>query len=167
MPASRAHRSYRLRMRTPLLRARKPLRGPTLLRARSPLRARTPLRVPAPLRLALLVAVSSAVGLTACSHPAGAASGRKLCGTSHTSANVPVSVQVHHGAVSCAAAMTVEKAYAQAIDQGEAPGNGRGPVHVSGWTCQYFTTPEQLKTGNVSKCTKPGAEILAVLTAPG
>ncbi len=79
---------------------------------------------------------------------------------------MPVSVQVHHGTVSCAAAMTAEKAYAQAIDQGQAAGNGRGPVQVSGWTCQYFTTPEQLKTGNVSKCTKPGAEILAVLTAP-
>jgi hypothetical protein len=155
MRAGRMRRSYRLRRPAPA-------------RMRTPFRARTPLRVPAPLCLALLVAVGSAVGLSACSHPASgsAAGGRQQCGTSHTSANVPVSVQVHHGAVSCAAAMTVEKAYAQAIDQGEAPGNGRGPVHVSGWTCQYFTTPEQLKTGNVSKCTKPGAEILAVLTAP-
>jgi hypothetical protein len=134
--------------------------------ARTLLRSRPSLRVPAPLCLALLVAVGSAAGLTACSHPGGAASGSKQCGTSHTSANVPVTVQVHHGAVSCAAAMTVEKAFADAIDQGKAQGSG-GAVHVSGWTCQYFTTPEQLKSGDVSKCTKPGAEILAVLTAAG
>jgi hypothetical protein len=124
-------------------------------------------RVPAPVWLALLVAVGSATGLTGCGHSAGnSASGRKLCGTSHTSANVPVSVEVHHGAVSCATAMTVEKDFADAIDAGKATGNG-GAVQVSGWTCQYFTTPEQLKTGDVSKCTKPGAEILAVLTASG
>jgi hypothetical protein len=143
MQAGRAHRRYRLRMRTPP-------------------GTRTSLRLPAPLCLALLVTV----GLTACSHAAGAASGRKQCGTSHTSANVPVSVEVHSGTVSCATAMTVEKAYADAIDQGKAQGSG-GAVHVSGWTCQYFPTPEQLKSGDVSKCTKPGAEILAVLTAAG
>ena len=154
MQAGRAHRRYRLRMRTPP-------------RARTLRQARIPLRVPTPMRLALLVVVGAAVGLTACSHPAGnSADARKQCGTSHTSANVPVSVEVHHGAVSCATAMTVEKAYADAIDQGKAQGSG-GAVHVSGWTCQYFTTPEQLKSGDVSKCTKPGAEILAVLTASG
>jgi len=63
--------------------------------------------------------------------------------------------------------MAVEKSYAAAVDAGKAPGNGRGPVQVSGWTCQYFSTPDQLKTGDVSKCTKPGAEILAVLSAAG
>lgn len=131
------------------------------------LRPRTPrgLRVPAPLALAVLVALGSALALTGCSHSAGnSASDRKLCGTGHTSANVPVSVEVQHGSVSCATAMTVEKDYADAIDAGKATGNG-GAVQVSGWTCQYFPTPEQLKTGDVSKCTKPGAEILAVLTS--
>jgi len=124
------------------------------------------LRVPVPLCLALVVAVGSAVGLTSCGHSAGSsAGGRKECGTSHTSANVPVSVEVHRGAVSCATAMTVEKDYADAIDQGKAHGNG-GAVQVSGWTCQYFPTPEQLKTGDVSKCTKAGAEILATLSSP-
>ncbi len=134
-----------------------------LPRPRAPRR----LRVPAPLTLVVLVAIGSALSLTGCSHSAGnSATDRKLCGTSHTSANVPVSVEVHHGSVSCATAMTVEKDYADAIDAGKATGNG-GAVQVSGWTCQYFPTPEQLKTGDVSKCTKPGAEILAVLTATG
>jgi hypothetical protein len=137
------------------------------LRRRQLLRPRRGLRAPGPLTVVVLVAVGAAVGLTGCSHSAGnTASGRKLCGTSHTSANVPVSVEVQHGSVSCATAMTVEKDYADAIDAGKATGNG-GAVQVSGWTCQYFPTPEQLKTGDVSKCTKPGAEILAVLTATG
>jgi hypothetical protein len=132
-----------------------------LLRSRAPRR----LRVAAPLTLIALVAIGSALGLSGCGHSGGGgASDRKLCGTSHTSANVPVSVEVHAGPVSCATAMTVEKDYADAIDAGKATGNG-GAVQVNGWTCQYFPTPQQLKTGDVSKCTKPGAEILAVLTS--
>lgn len=127
---------------------------------------RAPMRAPAPLGIAAALAIGAALALSACSHPAGSASsGRKVCGTSHTSANVPVSVEVRHGAVSCTTAMTVEKAYADAIDAGKATGNG-GAVQVSGWTCQYFTTPQQLKTGDVSKCTKGGAEILATLMTP-
>jgi hypothetical protein len=139
------------------------------LRRRQPPRPRPRrgLRLPAPLAVVAFVAVGLAVGLTGCGHSAAnTASGRKLCGTSHTSVNVPVSVEVQHGSVSCATAMTVEKDYADAIDAGKATGNG-GAVQVSGWTCHYFPTPEQLKTGDVSKCTKAGAEILAVLTATG
>ncbi len=133
------------------------------MRASRRRRARMPLRVPGPAGLAAVLALGSALALSACSHPgSSASSGRKLCGTSHTSANVPVSVEIHQGTVSCATAMTVEKAYADAIDAGKATGNG-GAVQVSGWTCQYFTTPHQLKTGDVSKCTKDGAEILAIL----
>jgi hypothetical protein len=50
---------------------------------------------------------------------------------------------------------------------GKAPGNGGGgPVHVSGWTCSGFPTPELLKTGNASKCVKGGTEIIATLKAP-
>jgi len=129
-------------------------------------RAARRFRAPAPLTLVVLVAIGSALGLSACGHSGGAASGRKQCGMSRTSANVPVSVQVKTGSVACGTAMTVEKDYADAIDAGKATGNG-GAVEVDGWTCQYFTTPQQLKTGDVSKCTKPGAEILAVLTASG
>jgi hypothetical protein len=128
--------------------------------------ARMPLRVPAPLCLAAVLALGTALALSACSHPSSSAlSGRKQCGTSHTAVGVPVAVQVYRGSVSCSTAMTVEKAYAQAIDQGKAPGNGGGgPVRINGWVCQGFPTPEVLKTGDASKCTKDGAEILAILT---
>jgi hypothetical protein len=96
-----------------------------------------------------------------------AATKPQSCGTSRTAANVPIVVEVHHGHVSCAMAMTVEKSYAAAIVAGEAPGNGGGgPVTVNGWKCQGLTTPELLRTGEVSKCGKDGAEILAILKTP-
>jgi hypothetical protein len=89
------------------------------------------------------------------------------CGTTRTAANVPVNVEVARGQVPCSQAMTIERAYAKAIEQGKAPGNGGGgPVKVHGWTCQGFTTPEVLKTGNASKCVLGSTEILAVLPAP-
>jgi hypothetical protein len=37
---------------------------------------------------------------------------------------------------------------------------------VRGWTCQGFTTPVVLKTGQASKCVQGSKEILAVLPAP-
>lgn len=89
------------------------------------------------------------------------------CGSGKTSANVPVEVEIYRGTVSCPVAMTVEKSYAKAIVDGQAPGNGNGPVPVSGWTCEFFRTPQQLKTGDISKCVKKGTEILAVLKASG
>jgi hypothetical protein len=96
-----------------------------------------------------------------------AATKPQACGTSRTAANVPIEVEVSHGQVSCAAAMAVEKSYAAAIVAGQAPGNGGGgPVTVNGWKCQGFTTPELLKTGEVSRCGKDGAEILAILKTP-
>ena len=96
----------------------------------------------------------------AVSHPA------TPCGSAKTPANVPVQIEVAKGKVACPEAMTIERAYTSAVAQGRAPGNGRGPVQVSGWKCQAFTTPVSLKTGNVSACYRSGAEILAVLPAP-
>ena len=63
--------------------------------------------------------------------------------------------------------MTLERAYATALASGRAPGNGGGgPVAVRGWVCTGFDTPEILRTGDASKCTKGTAEVLAVLPSP-
>ena len=94
------------------------------------------------------------------SHPA------TKCGSAKTPANVPVQVEVAKGKVACAAALAIEHSYTSAVAEGKAPGNGRGPVEVSGWKCQAFTTPVSLKTGDVSACHRDGAEILAVLPPP-
>jgi hypothetical protein len=95
---------------------------------------------------------------------ANAASSVQSCGASKTAANVPVKVEIYRGTVSCSVAMEVEKNYAEAIVSGHAPGSGGGgPVAVSGWTCQGFTTTEVLKTGDVSKCAKSGTEIIEIL----
>lgn len=89
------------------------------------------------------------------------------CGQGKTAADVPVNVQVDRGHTSCATALAVMNAYARAVQQGLAPGNGGGgPVKVQGWTCQGFDTPTVLKTGDASKCDKAGSEILAVLPSP-
>ena len=37
---------------------------------------------------------------------------------------------------------------------------------VSGWVCIGFDTPQVLRTGQTSKCTKDSSEILAVLPSP-
>ncbi len=89
------------------------------------------------------------------------------CGATRTAANVPVNIQIAHGHVSCSTALAIERAYAKAILSGKVPGTGGGaPVRVQGWTCQGFTTPVVLKTGQASKCTDGGTEILAILPAP-
>ncbi len=89
------------------------------------------------------------------------------CGTTKTAANVPVQVDVSHGTVTCAVAMTIERDYAKAIRSGSAPGNGGGgPVTIDGWTCQGFATPVVLRTGQASKCVHGPAEILAILPLP-
>jgi len=86
------------------------------------------------------------------------------CGQARTSANVPVDVEVVRGGTSCAAALAVERGYAEAIRSGKEPGNGGGgPVKVRGWTCQGFATPVLLATGKASKCVRHGSEILAIL----
>jgi hypothetical protein len=108
-------------------------------------------------------ATSSAAGAGA----TGAAAGMTVCGTTRTAANVPVHIQIARGQVSCATALKVERDYAKAILSGDVPGTGGGaPVRVRGWTCQGFTTPVVLKTGQASKCVQGSKEILAVLPAP-
>ena len=102
-------------------------------------------------------------------HPTASQSGAPVarCGTTRTAANTPVNVEVTRGQVSCTTALTVERSYARAIQDGRAPGNGGGgPVTIKGWTCQGFPTPEVLKTGQASKCTSGSTEILAILPAP-
>jgi len=98
---------------------------------------------------------------------AGAGAGMTVCGTTRTAANVPVHIQIARGQVSCATALKVERDYAKAILSGDVPGTGGGaPVRVRGWTCQGFSTPVVLKTGQASKCVQGSKEILAVLPAP-
>ena len=115
--------------------------------------------------LCLAAAVTvSAAGLAACGSPAPAASKVENCGASRTAANVPVEVEIYRGTVSCSVAISVEKSYARAIVDGQVPGNGGGaPVAIAGWTCQGYSTPQLLKTGDTSKCAKKGTEILEIL----
>jgi hypothetical protein len=121
----------------------------------------------------LLVPLAATALLAGCGHsarPAAAATPvshpAAQCGSAKTPANVPVTIEVAKGKVACTDAMAIEKSYTAAVAQGQAPGNGRGPVTVSGWTCQAFTTPVSLKTGHVSACYRSGTEILAVLSPP-
>ncbi len=91
----------------------------------------------------------------------------RQCGTGRTAANVPVLVEINHGPVACATAMAIEQGYAAAVASGKVPGNGgAAPVHVEGWLCQGFNTPQILQTGDTSKCTKGTAEIVAILPPP-
>lgn len=124
---------------------------------------------PAPLRLAVLViagVTALALPLTGCGAPKTAVRPQS-CGTGRTAANVPIQIDVNRGQVSCSVAMTVERDYAAAIVAGKAPGNGGGgPITVNGWKCQGYSTPDLLKTGDVSRCTKSGVEIVAILKGP-
>jgi hypothetical protein len=128
----------------------------------------------APAAVALLVAGCGGSGTPAAAHPSAPAKGSQVaaahpvtCGTTRTAANVPVHIQIKHGHVSCATALTVERDYASAILRGKAPGNGGGgPVSIKGWTCEGFSTPQVLRTGQASKCVDGSREILAILPAP-
>ena len=121
--------------------------------------------------LACGIAAAAMLAVTGCGSPAtqsAASTGPAACGTTKTAANVPVHIQVARGQVSCATALAVERDYTKAILSGAVPGTGGGaPVHVRGWTCQGFSTPVVLKTGQASKCVRGGNEILAILPAPG
>ena len=89
------------------------------------------------------------------------------CGTTRTAANVPVIIKVTKGTVNCGTALRIENEYAAKIRAGQVPGNGGGaPVAVSGWTCQGYSTPEVLSTGNASQCHTSTAAIVAVLPVP-
>ena len=115
--------------------------------------------------LALAAGCGSPSGVAAKS--AGAPGTATPCGMTRTAANVPVSIQVARGQVSCPTALTVERDYARFIASGKAPGNGGGgPVHIRGWTCEGFPTPIVLRTGQASKCVQGDVEILAILPAP-
>lgn len=117
-------------------------------------------------RIAAL-AVLSALVLAGCGASKPMAAAVQDCGTTKTAANVPVEIEVDRGQVSCETAMQVEAAYARAIAEGLAPGNGGGgPVKVGGWTCQGLDTPQLLRTGETSKCVEDGHEIVAVLKSP-
>jgi hypothetical protein len=127
---------------------------------------------PAALAVALLAGcgasgtAQSAAGTPGTQSPMPSATGH-VCGQGKTAAGVPVLVEIAHGPASCGAALKIEKAYAAALASGHAPGNGGGgPVSVRGWVCSGFDTPEILRTGDVSKCTKGPAEVLAVLPNP-
>ena len=117
---------------------------------------------------AATAAVALGLGLCACGHAAAkpASDAGKLCGQTRSAINVPVTIEVERGYVACGTALTIEREYAQAIDEGKAPGNGGGgPVPVDGWTCSGFPTPEVLKTGDASKCVRGSTEIMAILAA--
>jgi hypothetical protein len=132
-----------------------------------------PLRLPVSLRLALLV-TAAGLAAAACGPSGHQAAGGGThqpavtqCGMARTPANVPVKVEITKGQVGCSAAMSVEHQYRKAILDGKGPGaGGSGPVNVGGWQCRVFPTPQVLKTGWASRCTRSGAEILAVLPAP-
>jgi hypothetical protein len=99
--------------------------------------------------------------------PAASRTPLTTCGTSQTSAGVPVEIEIEHGQVSCTAALAVERDYARAVASGHVQGNGGGaPVRVRGWVCKGFATPEVLATGHASTCKKGTAQILAVLKMP-
>ena len=123
--------------------------------------------------LAAGAACSSAAGSAGASGTAGAgASGAPgspgaTCGSTRTGANVPVSVRVAKGTVSCGTAMRIENEYAAMIRAGDLKGNGGGaPLRVDGWTCQGYPTPQVLSTGYASQCHTATAEVLAVLALP-
>jgi hypothetical protein len=118
--------------------------------------------------LAALGGCGSPKSSSAGGNTSGGTSAMTPCGTTKTAANVPVDIQVARGQVACSVALTVEREYAKAILSGKVPGTGGGaPVQVQGWTCQGFTTPVVLRTGQASKCVDGGNEILAVLPNPG
>ena len=142
-------------------------------RPRAPARARLTAPACGAAAAAVLLAVAGCGSAATSSSPpagsgaTGSAAGMTVCGTTRTAANVPVHIQIARGQVSCATALKVERDYAKAILSGDVPGTGGGaPVRVRGWTCQGFTTPVVLKTGQASKCVLGSKQILAVLPAP-
>ena len=109
------------------------------------------------------------LGLAACSSgpPAPGTTGTTgtSCGTTRTSANVPVEIKVTKGTVNCATVLGVERSYAMMIASGDIHGNGGGaPVSVDGWTCQGYPTMQVLRTGYASECHTASAEVVAVLS---
>jgi hypothetical protein len=105
--------------------------------------------------------------LAGCSSGGSGAGVGATCGTTRTAADVPVTIKVVRGTVSCATALRIENEYAARIRDGQVAGNGGGaPVTISGWTCQGYNTPDLLRTGDASQCHTGTAMILAVLPVP-
>lgn len=119
---------------------------------------------------AAAAAVLLAAGCSAGSGHPPAGGSATVCGTAHTVADIPVTVEVMRGQVACDEAVRIERDYTSAIQQAIKSGkfgNGGGePIAVHGWTCQGFNTPTVDKTGKASKCTSGGNEIVAVLQLP-
>jgi hypothetical protein len=122
-----------------------------------------------------VLAVAAGVLATGCSASsasrasrASSASGPVIdCGAVRTGANVPVIIKIAKGDISCSTALAVEKTYAADIKKGELEGNGGGaPIQFNGWTCQGYSTPKVLSTGDASECHTGKSEILAMLDVP-
>jgi hypothetical protein len=119
------------------------------------------------IRVVLAAVAVTALGTAGCSAAAASGTAGTSCGVTKTAVNVPVTIQVAKGSVSCATAVRIEQDYAAEIRQGDLKGNGGGsPVTVDGWTCQGYPTPEVLRTGNASECHTTNAEVVAVLSLP-
>jgi len=114
-----------------------------------------------------MLTICGLASLAGCSSaPAPGATGTS-CGTTRTAANVLVNIQVAKGTANCASAMRAEQGYASMISAGQVHGNGGGaPVTVDGWTCEGYTTPVALQTGDTSECHTAMAEVVAVLVLP-
>src|SRR5262249_38316832 len=142
---------------------------------RSPPMPRRRARPAAPVLAVLALGMLAGCGAATSAKPAGAgtqgAAGSAVasvpltgCGTTRTSAGVPVEIEIEHGPVLCRDALAVGRAYARGLASGKVRGNGGGaPVRIRGWVCKGFTTPEVLATGRASTCRKGAAQILAVL----
>jgi hypothetical protein len=117
--------------------------------------------------LALIVGSALTVLLAGCSSSPAAGSAGTSCGRTTTAAGVPVRIDVVKGTVDCAVVLRVEAAYAAAIRNGDLRGNGGGaPLAVDGWTCESYTAPQALETGQASECHTANAEVVAVLSLP-
>jgi len=113
------------------------------------------------------LAIWGLASLAACSSAPAPGSTGTSCGTTRTAANVLVNIQVAKGTADCGSAMRAERGYATMISDGDVRGNGGGaPVTVDGWTCEGYTTPVALRTGDTSECHTATAEVVAVLVLP-
>jgi putative hemolysin len=114
-----------------------------------------------------VLTMAGLASLTACSSAPAPGSTGTSCGSTRTAANVLVDIRVAKGTANCASAMRAEQGYATMISDGDIRGNGGGaPVTVDGWTCEGYTTPVALQTGDTSECHTAAAEVVAVLVLP-
>src|SRR6266496_2675497 len=67
---------------------------------------------------------SAGAGSQTAAGPAASSTPLTGCGTTRTSAGVPVDIEIEHGQVPCQAALAVERDYARALASGHVQGNG-------------------------------------------